>query len=268
MSEGVRWHLNGGGGDELFQTEVIRLNDTITDGQVRRAWNNGRCSLASLMAQPRLLAADLEPTAIRRLRYRGVLAPWLSTDFKESVRLTHAVTAGRTGARFRSGVPRRATYFGGLGGTALDHANNAAPTAHYGCFFLSPFLDVDLILLALRIPEEMRIARGDSRYLQRLAFRDYLPPELLARRGKAYFDPRHTRDLGAPWVRDAMHDLVLEQRGILDGAMVRRMWQGALDAFAADPATPAPNTAKVWQILLADMWVRGELERRGAVTSS
>jgi asparagine synthase (glutamine-hydrolysing) len=108
-----------------------------------------------------------------------------------------------------------------------------------------PFLDRDVVDLALRIPPAMR----RNKAILRRAFRDLLPPSIL-HRGKMGFGVPLTEWLRGrlrPMLEDAMASL--QKRALLDAAEIRRLTADHLSG-AAD------HRDRLWLLLVLELWHR------------
>jgi asparagine synthase (glutamine-hydrolysing) len=108
-----------------------------------------------------------------------------------------------------------------------------------------PFLDRDVVDLALRIPSALR--RGKA--VLRRAFRDLIPPSIL-NRGKMGFGVPLTAWLRGrlrPMLEEAM--ATLQKRGLLDAAEIRRLMDEHLSG-AAD------HRDRLWLLLVLELWHR------------
>jgi asparagine synthase (glutamine-hydrolysing) len=113
-----------------------------------------------------------------------------------------------------------------------------------------PFLDRDVVDLALRLPAAARRDKG----ILRRAFRDLLPASIL-QRGKMGFGVPLTAWLRGnlrPMLEDAM--ATLGKRGLLDGAEIRRLTNEHLSG-AAD------HRDRLWLLLVLELWHRRFLGR-------
>jgi asparagine synthase (glutamine-hydrolysing) len=108
-----------------------------------------------------------------------------------------------------------------------------------------PFLDRDVVALALRLPTAVRRGKG----VLRRAFRDLLPPSIL-NRGKMGFGVPLTEWLRGglrPLLEDAMASL--QKRGLLEPAELRRLTTEHLSG-AAD------HRDRLWLLLVLELWCR------------
>ena len=108
-----------------------------------------------------------------------------------------------------------------------------------------PFLDRDVVELALRIPSAMR--RGKA--VLRRAFRDLIPPSILNRAKMGFGVPLTAwlRGRLRPMLEEAM--ATLQKRGLLDGAEIRRLMDEHFSG-AAD------HRDRLWLLLVLELWHR------------
>ena len=118
----------------------------------------------------------------------------------------------------------------------------------------SPFLDIDLLELAMSVPVNIRFRGGKSKHLLRELALKYVPKECVNRRKQGFVAP-----VGA-WLRqwsDLVDDLILgphvEQRG-----WFRRP---ALESIVSEHRRGADRAYLLWGLLILELWVRMSLER-------
>jgi asparagine synthase (glutamine-hydrolysing) len=110
-----------------------------------------------------------------------------------------------------------------------------------------PFLDVDLIELAVRLPDRLRVGGGMTKVALRRAMADRLPPAVRDRRDKLAFAAPE-----AAWLTDqipAVHDV------LMDGQAVRRGWvsHGEINRLIQDHHR-VPG--QLWRLLVMEGWLR------------
>src|SRR5262249_31973196 len=108
-----------------------------------------------------------------------------------------------------------------------------------------PFLDREVVELALRMPTALRKGKG----ILRRAFRDLLPASILER-GKMGFGVPLTEWLRGP-LRPMLEDgmSTLGRRGLLDAAEIARLTAEHLSG-AAD------HRDRLWLLLVLELWAR------------
>jgi asparagine synthase (glutamine-hydrolysing) len=251
-SKYVKVALSGDGGDELFLG--YRRYEAIA-------------RMASLKRWP---APMLAAGAV-------ALKPW-RTNYGERVRRMLAMSRASPGELYADLVSiftpsmRRALGMGApveqlIAEPFSRHAGDPAAAAGYADLFTylpsdilakvdiasmasglevrCPFLDRDVVELALRLPTSVRRNKG----VLRRAFRDLLPPSIL-HRGKMGFGVPLTEWLrGAlrPMLEDAM--ATLQKRVLLDAVELRRLISEHLSG-------EADHRDRLWLLLVLELWCR------------
>lgn len=118
-----------------------------------------------------------------------------------------------------------------------------------------PFLDHELVELAARVPNGLKLADGGKGILKAVA-REVLPSEVIDR-PKGYFPVPALKYIGGPYldmVRDALAARPARERGLFEPAY--------LDGLVADPAgrvTPLRGS-ELWQVALLEMWLQAHVD--------
>jgi asparagine synthase (glutamine-hydrolysing) len=126
----------------------------------------------------------------------------------------------------------------------------------YGLEARVPLLDRRLVEFSWRVPQAMKIARGNGKRLMRRVLGRYLPRELVERPKRGFSIPladwlrRELRE----WAESLLTPALLERDGLLDAAAVRRCWS----AFCTGHADHTQGT--VWGLLMFLAW-RGHYAR-------
>jgi asparagine synthase (glutamine-hydrolysing) len=118
-----------------------------------------------------------------------------------------------------------------------------------------PFLDVDVVEFAARLPGRMLMRLRGKRLLRR-AFRDLVPRSVLTRRKRGFGLPlrRWMRGPMAPLVKDALLDRTARERGLFEPREVERLVSRmGYDRNATD---------RVWTLLMLELWFRQFIDRR------
>ena len=118
-----------------------------------------------------------------------------------------------------------------------------------------PFLDFDVIELAMRMPDNVRFSGGRPKGLLRQLAHRYLPAAGVDRRKQGF---------GAPvglWFRRDWRDLT--DRFILGPHVERRGWfrRQALEQLVAEHARGADHGELLWALLILELWVQMAVER-------
>jgi asparagine synthase (glutamine-hydrolysing) len=251
-SKHVKVALSGDGGDELFlgyrryeaiarmaslkrwpapmlAAGAVALKPWRTNygERIRRMFSMSRASLGELYAD---LVSIFTPSMRRAL---GMGAP-----VEDLIAAPFAPHAGDPMAA--AGMADLVTYLPHDILVKVDIASMAN-----GLEVRCPFLDRDVVDLALRMPTAARKGKG----ILRRAFRDLIPPSILTR-GKMGFGVPLTEWLRGslrPLLEDAMDSL--GKRGLLDAAELRRLTSEHLGG-AAD------HRDRLWLLLVLELWAR------------
>jgi asparagine synthase (glutamine-hydrolysing) len=225
--DGTRVLLDGEGGDAVFWHASVLIGDRLRSGRVAAAW-----SLAG-----RLPEYGLPTTTRRRLRE---LREW-----------------GMRQAGPRANEPRwwRFLTDGVVGpGSRLLHDVSRRHAALAGLEPRHPLLDLDLVELVLGLPPELAFDRRFNRPLLRQALDGLVPDDVRLRPYKSRFDPVLADGI--------VGDLPLAERLLLQDApelaayVPRRELEELLRARPADPPALRSWASRVWQLALAECWLR------------
>jgi asparagine synthase (glutamine-hydrolysing) len=140
------------------------------------------------------------------------------------------------------------TYLPGSVLTKVDRASMA-----HGLEVRPPMLDNEFIDWAFSIPSSLKLHRGRSKYLLKLAAKDHLPGEILARPKKGFGIPldRWMRGPLRGRVTSALASSPIWASGLLDRDVLSG-WAQMHDQRRGDYAKP------LWAMLVLDEWVRRE----------
>jgi asparagine synthase (glutamine-hydrolysing) len=114
----------------------------------------------------------------------------------------------------------------------------------------SPFLDQDLIELAMRIPAATRFSGGTPKsLLRKLAYR-YLPSQVIDRRKQGFVAPV------GKWLREDWRDLVDDT--VLGEHVERRGWfrRAPLERLVAEQRAGADHGYILWTLMVLELWLR------------
>ncbi|HEY1448177.1 MAG TPA: asparagine synthase (glutamine-hydrolyzing) [Caulobacteraceae bacterium] len=117
-----------------------------------------------------------------------------------------------------------------------------------------PFLDLDVVDLAWRVPPSMKVRGRETKLLLRKLLSRYVPPELTERPKVGFTVPLHEWLSGGlrAWARDLLAPSRLNRQGVLAAAPVEAAWRG----MAAGDSSLAPQ---LWSVLMFQTW----MEARG-----
>lgn len=122
-----------------------------------------------------------------------------------------------------------------------------------------PMLDHAVIELGFRIPPKLKL-RGTNglRYIFKRAFRDLLPPEILAKPKQGFGLPISQWLRDDPRIKELAHNLLFDrrhlQRGYFQPGFIRKLW----DLQLTDN-TPYYG-AIIWQLVMLEAWHRVHLD--------
>ncbi|TMQ73886.1 MAG: asparagine synthase (glutamine-hydrolyzing) [Candidatus Eisenbacteria bacterium] len=129
-------------------------------------------------------------------------------------------------------------------------------TMAHGLEARSPFLDHTLMEFAARLPAEVKLRRGRSKWILRRALRGILPREVLAR-PKMGFNPPVDVWLRGP-LRDAAHELLAGPR-----ARARGMFSPPAIARMLDQHERGRWNwhTQLWTLMMLELWLREYVDR-------
>lgn len=145
-------------------------------------------------------------------------------------------------------------FLPGLNLTYTDRATMAASTE-----VRVPFVDVEVVRAAFRIPGDRKIERRQGKAALKRAALGVLPPEIVHRPKGLFSAPLRawmSRDL-AGLVRETVEEGLLASSGLLDRAALRRL-------VAEDAAGREDRAKHLWHIVTLEHWYRGAAVSDGA----
>jgi asparagine synthase (glutamine-hydrolysing) len=125
-----------------------------------------------------------------------------------------------------------------------------------------PFLDVELLRLAARIPERFKLRGRETKYVLKRAMQPYLPASLIGRPKVGF---------GAPlrrWVQQDLKDVIaellrpaqVEARGLFDPRAVERVLE-------ENRAGRVDHAYLIYALLNLELWMQTFLDRPGVEVS-
>ena len=121
----------------------------------------------------------------------------------------------------------------------------------------APYLDRDVVELAWRIPQDMKIRKGQTKWILRQILGKYLPQSLIDRPKMGFGMPI------AEWLRGPLRDLVetylsrerLSDHGLFDVEVALQIW-GRHKSGQED------NANAIWSLLMLQLWIEALKSRR------
>jgi asparagine synthase (glutamine-hydrolysing) len=270
---GVKVMLSGMGADELFAgyrkhlANVLAVRYRGVPPAVRRPLRSAvdrlpvassRRGYRSIRFAKRFLSfADLpEETAFRRsytMYDRSELLDLVNPDLADAVDdvlAEHAETYHDNALHDfvnRMCLADARLFLPGLNLAYTDRSSMAASTE-----VRVPFVDVEVVKAAFRVPGDQKIVRRRGKMALKRAALSILPSEIVHRPKGLFSAPLRawmSRDL-APMVREVVHDGMLVSSGFLR--------QEALQRLVAEDASGQQDRAKhLWHVLTLEHWYRG-----------
>ena len=114
-----------------------------------------------------------------------------------------------------------------------------------------PLLDHRVVEFALRLPIDLKLRQGQSKWVLRQVLQRYLPARLVDRAKMGFSVPigRWLRGPLRAWAESLIDEKGLRREGVLDAAMVRTLWQEHLRGL--------PNRQHhLWNVLMFQAWLR------------
>jgi asparagine synthase (glutamine-hydrolysing) len=253
---GVTVLLDGQGSDEVLAGYPFyahyRLADLVRRGNVAAALHlaRGLRDIQSTSTAPivRAVLMGLAPEVVRR-QLRSRMKPEISRFLVGELasgppdRLPFAYPDRFTDALYQSvvehGLPSLLRY---------EDRNSMA----FSLEARVPFLDWRLVTLGFRLPPELKLHDGWTKWVLREAMADDLPVKIRWRRDKKAFSTPQAEWLRGPmreWVRAMLASHELRERGFVDTAALT-------DAYEAWIAGGPSISSDLWRILSVELWLR------------
>jgi asparagine synthase (glutamine-hydrolysing) len=120
-----------------------------------------------------------------------------------------------------------------------------------------PLLDHELVELAARMPQSVKIRGGRLKHAMKEAVRGLLPPEILERGKRGFGTPMGAwlKSELAPLMHELLSDASIEARGLLDPAPVREL-------IGRHEANRVDGTDRLLALMNLEIWARLYLDRR------
>ena len=120
-----------------------------------------------------------------------------------------------------------------------------------------PLLDHELVELAARMPQKVKVRGGRLKHAMKEAVSDMLPRDIIERKKRGFGTPMGAwlkRDL-APLVRELLSETAVSDRGHFDFSEVRAL-------IARHEANRIDGTDRLLALMNLEIWARMYLDRR------
>jgi asparagine synthase (glutamine-hydrolysing) len=120
-----------------------------------------------------------------------------------------------------------------------------------------PLLDHELVELAARMPQKVKVRGGRLKHAMKEAVSDMLPRDIIERKKRGFGTPMGAwlkRDL-APLVRELLSETAVSDRGLFDFSEVRAL-------IARHEANRIDGTDRLLALMNLEIWARMYLDRR------
>jgi asparagine synthase (glutamine-hydrolysing) len=275
---GARVAFEGNGGDQFFQVSNIYLADLLRTGRwlaLRREWrtlggsgfrNFFRNAIQPNLPRPALQMAKL----LRRGRpLRGyverTIPPWIDPAFVASTGLEERERRNTPPRRYRDHAAQEMYWYLAHEYSPRIISTVAGLSLEEGVEARSPLYDRRVIEFAASRPRRERASGLETKRLLRRALHDLLPEHVLAPRAArtgttfGYFT-REMKQEQAAFIAGVFDGpLVLEEFGIVRAVHLRERCARYMQSGDTDQGLNLLFT------LHAELWMRGEQERKSAV---
>ena len=117
-----------------------------------------------------------------------------------------------------------------------------------------PFLDRSVAEFSCRVPPSLKLKGFDKRYLFKRAFRNLLPPEVIAKKKHGFGIPVSVWLKSDKRLREMSHDVLFSSRALGRGYFRRDFLEDLLRKHEADDSSYYGDT--VWTFLAVELWHR------------
>jgi asparagine synthase (glutamine-hydrolysing) len=119
----------------------------------------------------------------------------------------------------------------------------------------SPFLDSEVMEFAARLPIQMKLRRGRTKYLLKRAFADLIPPENLHRQKMGFCVPVGEWFRGG--LRELLYDALLSSRSLARGYFQPRALEELVTSHVKGRVD---HMGRLWALVMLELWHREMVE--------
>ncbi len=266
--------LSGDGGDELFAgynryqlTQRFWRSLSLMPRAVRKGaaaaltavrpdrWTQILSALPSRLRPPQAGDKVHKAAAVLRLDsadavYRRLVSHWEPSEIMPQVAEPRSILDDATVAKDFPDLLKRmqfldlVTYLPDDILTKVDRASMAVALEAR-----VPLIDHRVVEFAWRLPENVKVRNGASKWLLRQVLYRHVPPELIERPKMGFGIPlgEWLRGPLRDWAETLLNEQRLRQAGLLDAGMVRRYWADHLDGRRNWQYL-------IWDVLMLEAW--------------
>ncbi len=142
-------------------------------------------------------------------------------------------------------------FMQGLNLTYTDRASMAASVE-----VRVPFIDKEVVELAMRIPAHLKYEKGVSKYILRKAAEQYLPQDIIYRPKASFGAPIRSWINGAlrPMIDELLSEQSIAQRGIFQYGYVKKL-------IDDDRNGKEDNAYRIYQLITLELWFRNYIDQ-------
>jgi asparagine synthase (glutamine-hydrolysing) len=258
--------LTGYGGDEWFSGSVHHTADLLRAGRLVAAARQLRQDVAlprhgfSYAALIRIAVAPLLPGWLKAVVKPVLGSPRPRYDWIRPELAARAELAARLAPPPVPGFPtlaQRDIYRVARGSAQVigDELDERAAAAD-GLELRHPFYDRSVAEFGLALPESERWEGGETKRVLRRAFRDIIPPGILARKDKAEFSSTYVDALRGLGGGSFFETLRIEGAGWVDGAVIRRRCDDMFRLYSRGDEAYIECLDALWSVASIEIWAR------------
>lgn len=280
--DGTTVLLSGTGGDEVFlgyrshqayrqYSRIDWLPRWLTGPPLRAMAAGAALALGSQSALARRLSKFRRGLLARGLERHLELADWSSPQIRDTIFASGFGAALGDQQRWPACMQKYWDAFEGTG-ELNRHSHLLTQTFLAAHNFLYtdktsmatsievrvPFMDVELMRLAARIPERYKLCGSVTKYVLKKAMERYLPPDILYRSKTGFGAPLRkwvAEDL-RPTIGELLGPSRLVQRGIFQPQVVERL-------LREHEANKADHAYLIYALLTLELWLQTFIDRPG-----
>lgn len=266
---GVRVLLTGLWSDEWLTGSYLHYADLLRRGQFGRFWRHYTAQSAHRdgFRPPSMFRSSIWPLvpeparqAIKHLLGRDGIPSWVNRSLASSVGLADRIRPVPPDVSFDS-LAKTDSYRMATCGLSV-HATEAEnrSVSRFGLETRHPFGDRRIMEFGLAIPEEQRWRGSFTKFVLRNAARPWVPSSIRERITNAGASPVVLRAVQQQVEGGLWHNSVVERRGWIHVARLRRAYDEMLARYRAADDGYERLTFPLWLVCAVEIWARNSLE--------